>query len=69
MLVATALLIVLGAIFLRGFGEAILLAVILVGVYLLLNVIVLADGLLAIVRESRSRSNWTGSLFARHGSR
>jgi hypothetical protein len=67
-LVTTALLIVLGAIFLRGFSEAILLAVILVGVYLLLNVIVLADGLLEIVRNPEVVRNWTGSLFARHGS-
>ena len=39
------LLVVLGAIFLRGFGEVIKIAVALVGVYLVLNVIVVGSGI------------------------
>ena len=39
------LLVVLGAIFLRGFTEVIRIAVVLVGVYLLLNVIVVGSGI------------------------
>jgi hypothetical protein len=67
-LVTLALLVMLGAIFLKGFGEAISLAVVLVAVYLLLNVVVLADGLLTIARNPELVRNWSGSLFDRHGS-
>src|SRR3982750_202425 len=43
-LVTAVLIALLGAIFLKGFGEAIGIAVILVGVYLFLNVIVVGFG-------------------------
>lgn len=67
-LVTLALLLVLGAIFLRGFREAINLAVFLVVAYLALNVIVIADGLLEIWRHPDVIANWKGALYARHGS-
>jgi hypothetical protein len=66
-LVTLSLLCVLGAIFLRGFREAITLAVAIVIVYLSLNAIVVFDGLLYIVRHSQVLSQWKGELFERHG--
>ena len=47
------LLALLGAVFLKGFTEAIGVAVVLVGVYLALNVVVVADGAVAGCSASR----------------
>jgi hypothetical protein len=66
-LVTLGLLIVLGAIFLRGFREAIALAVLLVVVYLCLNAIVIVQGLQEIGRHPQLVATWKASLFARHG--
>jgi hypothetical protein len=66
--VTIALLLLLGTIFLRGFGEAISIAVVLVTVYLILNTIVLVDGIQEIARHPEVIRNWTGALFASHGS-
>jgi len=65
--VTLGLLIVLGTIFLRGFREAIALAVVLVIVYISLNAIIVADGLLEIARHPHLVGEWKASLFARHG--
>lgn len=67
-LVTLALLLVLGGIFLRGFREAINLAVFLVVAYLALNVIVVADGLREIWRHPDLIANWRMALYAQHGS-
>jgi hypothetical protein len=67
MVVTLLLLLTLGAIFLRGFREAIALAVGLVGIYLALNVIVVLNGLQEILRHPHLIMEWKGSLFARHG--
>lgn len=65
---ATLLLIgLLGAVFLKGFGEAIGLAVGLVVVYLLLNVIVVGVGLWQIVTHPRAVSDWVSVLFGAYG--
>ena len=66
-LVTLAFLILLGAVFLRGFGEAINLAVVLVVVYLTLNGVVVFTGLRDIVRNPQLIANWRTSLFAVHG--
>ncbi len=66
-IVTLLLLLVLGAIFLRGFREAIALAVALVGIYLALNCVVVLDGLQEVVRHPQFIASWKGSLFARHG--
>jgi hypothetical protein len=66
-LVTLGLLIVLGTIFLRGFREAIALAVLLVVVYLCLNAIVIVQGLQEIARHPQLVATWKASLFARHG--
>jgi len=67
MIVTLLLLVVLGAIFLRGFREAITLAIGLVGLYLVLNVVVVANGLQEIFRHPRLIMEWKASLFASHG--
>ena len=67
MIVTLLLLVTLGAIFLRGFREAIALAVGLVGIYLVLNVIVVANGLQDIVRHPHLIMEWKAALFAKHG--
>ncbi len=56
----------LGAVFLRGFREAIGIAVVLVGVYLLLNFIVVNVGLYQILTHPGAIANWQTALFARH---
>ena len=63
--ITLVLLALLGAVFLRGFTEAIGVAVALVGVYLALNVVVIA--VVAVARRHRTRSvvaDWTTALTA-----
>ena len=66
-IVTLLLLVVLGAIFLRGFHEAITLAVGLVCVYMTLNVIVIINGLQAILHQPHLVTEWKAALFLRHG--
>ncbi|MBA3471620.1 MAG: APC family permease [Rubrobacter sp.] len=54
----------LGAVFLKGFREAIGIAVALVAVFLLLNLVVLAVGLYATVTEPQNVVDWTGLLLS-----
>ncbi|WP_427160565.1 amino acid transporter [Aliinostoc sp. HNIBRCY26] len=56
----------LAVVFLRGFKEAVGIAVFLVGVYLLLNLIVIGVGLYQIVINPSVITNWQTALFARH---
>lgn len=60
------LVVLLGAVFLRGFREAIGIAVVLVGVYLLLNFIVVSVGFYQILTHPEAIANWQTALFARH---
>ena len=66
-LVTLALLLALGAIFLKGFREAITLAVGLVGIYMALNCVIIVDGLQEIFRHPEHVAMWKASLFERHG--
>src|SRR5215467_7632958 len=69
--VTLALIAVLGMIFLRGFKEAIGIAVALVGVYLLLNTIVIAYGLFELVTHPHHFPEWKHALLTHpsvHGS-
>jgi hypothetical protein len=67
-LVVTVILIVLlGAVFLRGFSEAIGIAVVLVAVYISLNLIVIGDGLIRIARDPSTISAWQAALSHAHG--
>src|SRR6185369_14994578 len=66
--VTLALLVVLCGIFLKGFKEAIGLAVFLVGVYLLLNVVVLVVALREVARHPEVFGQWHQALLHQHGS-
>ena len=62
------LLTLLGAIFLKGFSEAIHVAVALVGTYLALNVIVTAAAFGVVLRHPHVFVDWKQALVAQHGS-
>jgi hypothetical protein len=56
----------LGAVFLRGFGEAISIAVGLVSIYLALNVVVIGAALVEVARHPHVIDNWRAELNADH---
>jgi hypothetical protein len=62
------LLLGLGAVFLKGFREAIGLAVAIVLVYLLLNAVVIVVGLEHILANPGTLTQWKARLFTMHGS-
>ena len=66
-LVTLVLIAVLGAVFLKGFKEAIGIAVYLVAIYLFLNLIVVAVGLYEVFTHPDLLSNWKNMLFAYRG--
>src|SRR5437660_6514813 len=66
MAITLILLGLLGAIFLKGFKEAIGVAVILVALYLGLNTIVTAVGLWEVLRHPHTLPNWINSLSTQH---
>lgn len=66
--VTLLLIALLGAIFLKGFKEAIGLAVFLVGAYLLLNTIVICVGLYDLATHPQHLPEWKDALFRAHGS-
>ena len=65
--VTLMILAILGAIFLMGFREAIGVAVVLVGVYLALNVVVTVVAVGEILRRPELIPHWGNSLLAQHG--
>ena len=62
------LLALLGAVFLKGFTEAIGVAVSIVGVYLALNLVVVFDGFYVILSHPQTLAGWQHALFANYGS-
>ena len=58
----------LGAVFLKGFTEAIGVAVVLVGSYLVLNAVVIAAASAHVVSEGHLVTDWTTALTTQHGS-
>ena len=58
----------LGAVFLKGFTEAIGLAVCLVGIYLLLNLIVIGVSFYHLVTDLSLLTEWQNALWVGHGS-
>jgi hypothetical protein len=62
------LLALLGAVFLRGFTEAIGLAVGLVAVYLALNVVVIGVAMWQVASHPHLVPDWTAALTQQHGS-
>ncbi|MDX6302800.1 MAG: hypothetical protein QOF53_4014 [Nocardioidaceae bacterium] len=61
------LLALLGGVFLRGFTEAIGIAVFLVGVYLALNVVVIGVSLWHVAAHPAAVGHWTTALTTSHG--
>jgi hypothetical protein len=62
------LLVVLGAIFLKGFKEAIGVAVLLVGLYLILNTVVIGVGIFQVMEHPEVIRGWEQHLWQQHGS-
>ncbi|GGW11386.1 amino acid transporter [Streptomyces capoamus] len=67
MLITLFLVALLGAVFLKGFLEAVGVAVALVGVYLALNVVVVITGLWHVVTAGHVVTDWSTALTAQHG--
>ncbi|MEU1481505.1 amino acid transporter [Streptomyces sp. NPDC001668] len=67
MLITLVLVALLGAVFLKGFLEAIGVAVALVGLYLALNVVVVIVGLWHVVTAGHVVTDWSSALTAEHG--
>jgi hypothetical protein len=67
MLITLILVALLGAVFLKGFLEAIGVATALVGVYLALNVVVVVVGLYHVVTAGHVITDWSSALTAQHG--
>jgi hypothetical protein len=67
-LITLALLVVLGAVFLAGFSEAVRIAIPLVAGYLLLNAVVVVVGLAQIAADPGHLTGWGEALRAGHGS-
>jgi hypothetical protein len=66
-LVTMVLIALLGAVFLKGFLEAIGVAVVLVGVYLALNTVVVLVGLWHVLTAPHVVADWSTTLTAEHG--
>jgi hypothetical protein len=67
LLITLILVALLGAVFLKGFLEAIGVAVVLVGIYLTLNVIVVFVGLWHVITAGHVVTDWAGALTTEHG--
>jgi hypothetical protein len=67
MLITLILVALLGAVFLKGFLEAIGVAVALVVVYLGLNVVVVTVGMYHVVTAGHVVTDWTSALTTEHG--
>jgi len=67
LLITLILVALLGAVFLKGFLEAIGVAVALVAVYLGLNAVVVVNGLWHIATEGHVITDWSSALTAEHG--
>ncbi|MGW3511461.1 amino acid transporter [Streptomyces sp. NPDC000994] len=67
MLITLLLIALLGAVFLKGFVEAIGVAFVLVGIYLALNAVVVAVGLWHALTAGHVVTDWTSALTAQHG--
>ncbi|MGW4440673.1 amino acid transporter [Streptomyces sp. NPDC004596] len=67
MVITLFLVALLGAVFLKGFLEAIGVAVALVGVYLALNLVVVITGLWHVLTAGHLVADWGSALIAQHG--
>ncbi len=67
MIITLALIALLGAVFLKGFLEAVGVAVVLVGLYLVLNAVVVAVGLWHVANAPHVVPDWAHALTVAHG--
>jgi hypothetical protein len=67
-LVTLFLICLLGVVFLRGFKEAVGIAVGLVAVYLTLNAVVVVTGMMRVISHPGLLSDWRDALFVQYGS-
>ncbi|WP_369248343.1 amino acid transporter [Streptomyces sp. R41] len=67
MLITLILVALLGAVFLKGFLEAIGVAVVLVAIYLGLNTVVVINGLWHVMSAGHVVTDWSSALTAEHG--
>lgn len=65
--ITIVLILLLGAVFLKGFREAIGVAVVLVGAYLALNAVVVVDGVIEVLRRPAAVADWSSALTAESG--
>lgn len=61
------LVIALGGVFLKGFKEAIGIAVVIVVVYIGLNLVIISKGFWMLAQQPFKISDWQTALFAQHG--
>ena len=66
-LITVVLLLILGGVFLLGFSEAVAVAIPLVGVFLLLNAVILVTGIYDAVTQPGALSSWTAALTSSGG--
>ncbi|HEX5847814.1 MAG TPA: amino acid transporter [Rubrobacter sp.] len=66
--ITIVLLALLGAVFMKGFREAIGVAVSIVGVYLALNLVVVGTGFYEILSNPQTLAGWQDALFTSYGS-
>ncbi|MDQ4064249.1 MAG: amino acid transporter [Actinomycetota bacterium] len=66
-IITLVLLALLGAVFLRGFTEAIGIAVVVVAAYLILNLVVVVVGLYTITTQPQYLADWQGALLTDYG--
>jgi hypothetical protein len=66
-IITLVLLTLLGAVFLKGFREAIGIAVVLVAVYLALNVVVVATSIVQVFEHPTAVDDWWTALFQQNG--
>ena len=66
-LITSLLLVALGAVFLKGFKEAIGLAVFIVAAYLGLNVLVVGRALVEVFNHPGAVTDWWGAVLTQHG--
>ncbi|MEU0056726.1 amino acid transporter [Streptomyces sp. NPDC006334] len=67
LLITLVLVALLGAVFLKGFLEAMGFAVVLVGAYLTLNAVVVVVGLWHVATQEHVVTDWSNALTAEHG--
>ncbi|MEW1657685.1 amino acid transporter [Streptomyces sp. NPDC093707] len=68
MVITLVLIALLGAVFLKGFLEAIGVALVLVGIYLALNAVVALVGVWHVVTAEHVVTDWSSALTTQHGS-